>query len=85
MAQVGKKPVEQLPRITDLRRQLTFRFRSYTSLIADLGRIDALASSLTLSVRYLTDAAETRAKELEEKMKAEARAAGQVERDFSED
>src|ERR1700681_1073815 len=84
MARGGKTLVARLPRIANPRLQLAFRYRSYTSLIADLGRIDALASSLTLSVRHFTHAAELCAKELEEKSKADAKKAGQPGHEFSQ-
>jgi hypothetical protein len=85
MARAPKKRVERLPPITDPRRQLPFRFQSYGELIADLGRTDALACSLILSVKYFTDAAELYAKDAEEKRSAEARAAGEVEKKFTDD
>jgi hypothetical protein len=82
MVRPVKKAVVRLPPIRNPRRQLPFRFHSYDDLIADLGRTDALASSLTLSVRYFTAAAETFAKDVEKKRK-ETLAAGTVAQKFT--
>ena len=84
MVRTPKVAMKRLPPINDPRRQLPFRFRSYDELTADLGRTDALASSLILSVEYFTHDAEAFAKSVEEETIRADLAAGAAGRNFTE-
>jgi hypothetical protein len=85
MVRPPKVTVERLPAINDPRRQLPFRFRSYDELTADLGRTDALASSIMLAVEYFTNDAEKFAKDVAEERRRAASAAGTAELPFTDD